>query len=59
MRNAKRYLLCLCIGALPCARSLAGSATSVTIFEEGSYHADVVVPEKIGGVERDAVEERV
>ena len=59
MRNTKRYLLCLCIGALPCARGLAGSATSVTIFEDGLYHADVVVPEKIGGVEKYAVEELV
>ena len=59
MREIKRHLLCLCIGALLCAESRAASAPGFTIFENGSYQVDVVVPEKMGGVEKYAVEELV
>ena len=47
----------LCVAFLLSGCSLA--AAGVTVFENGRYSADIVVPEGVGGVEKYAVEELV
>ena len=37
--------------------SLAAEQPHVTIFEDGAYEADIVLPAKVGGVEKYAAEE--